>query len=74
MQIRRTQAPSLQDLLERYECGAVAFSGDSNASYERHLVFDHVVDPEAASLASVSDRRPCLRPPGTALAQDERYL
>jgi glycogen phosphorylase len=36
------------DLLERYECGPVQFSGDPNASYERHLVFDHVVRPEAA--------------------------
>ena len=26
------------------------FSGDANASYERHVLFDHVVEPEAASL------------------------
>jgi hypothetical protein len=28
----------------------VHFSGDANASYERHVMFDHVVAPEAASL------------------------
>jgi starch phosphorylase len=32
-------------LLERYECGPVAFSGTPNDSYERRLVFDHVVRP-----------------------------
>src|SRR6266700_6756845 len=46
----RPQAPSLQDLLHHYACEAVHFSGDANASYERHLVFDHVVAPAAASL------------------------
>jgi starch phosphorylase len=46
----RTQAPSLQELLHHYACGAVQFSGDANASYERHVVFDHVVEPQAASL------------------------
>jgi starch phosphorylase len=39
----------LADLLKQYECGPVRFSGDPNASYERHLVYDHVVEPEAAS-------------------------
>jgi starch phosphorylase len=34
---------------QQYECGPVRFSGDENASYERHLVFDHVVDPGQAS-------------------------
>ncbi len=34
--------------LEQYECGPVRFSGDENASYERHLVFDNVVDPADA--------------------------
>src|SRR5919201_420122 len=46
----RTQTPSLQALLHQYACGAVHFSGDANASYERHVVFDHVVAPQAASL------------------------
>ena len=37
------------DVLEQYECGPVRFSGDPNASYDRHLVFDHVVKPEDAT-------------------------
>lgn len=37
------------DVLEQYECGPVQFSGDPNASYDRHLVFDHVVKPEDAT-------------------------
>jgi starch phosphorylase len=37
------------DALARYECGPVRFSGDPNASYERHLVFDHVVEPADAT-------------------------
>ena len=39
----RTPAPTL---LEQYECGPVAFCGTPDASYERHLTFDHVVRPE----------------------------
>ena len=37
---------SPRTLLEQYECGPVAFSGTPSASYERRLVFDHVVRPE----------------------------
>jgi starch phosphorylase len=33
----------------QYECGPVHFSGEENASYERHLVLDHVIDPKVAS-------------------------
>jgi glycogen phosphorylase len=46
----RPQTPSLQALMHQYACGAVHFSGDANASYERHVVFDHVVEPQAASV------------------------
>src|SRR5215467_4992844 len=46
----RTQTPSLQALMQQYSYGAVHFSGDANASYERHVMFDHVVEPQAASL------------------------
>src|SRR5262245_23417839 len=38
------------DILKQYECGPVHFAGDANASYERHLVFDHVVALESSSL------------------------
>src|SRR2546426_1210927 len=48
--MQRTQTPSLQALIQQYACGAVHFSGNANASYERHVMFDHVVEPEAASL------------------------
>src|SRR5262245_13516536 len=40
----------LARLFDQYSCGPVRFSGDENASYERHLVFDHVLDPENATL------------------------
>jgi starch phosphorylase len=33
----------------QYECGPVRFAGDPNASYERRLVFDHVVEPKWAT-------------------------
>src|SRR5262245_37645299 len=36
------------DLLERYGCGPVRFSGTADGLYERHLVFDSVVDTSAA--------------------------
>ena len=35
-------------LLQQYGCGPIRFVGTDNAFYERHLVFDHVVDPTAA--------------------------
>ena len=34
-------------LLDRYGCGPVRFTGTSDALYERHLMFDSVVDPRA---------------------------
>ena len=36
------------DLLEQYGCGPIRFSGHNDALYERHLLFDDVVDPLAA--------------------------
>jgi starch phosphorylase len=33
-----------QELLERYGCGPVKFSGTGNALFDRHLFFDNVVD------------------------------
>src|SRR5215831_1781898 len=46
----RTQTLSLQALMQQYAYGPVHFSGNANASYERHVMFDHVVEPQAASL------------------------
>src|SRR5438132_13989712 len=35
-------------LVEQYGCGPIRFSGDQDALYERHLLFDDVIDPSAA--------------------------
>ncbi len=35
-------------ILERWGCGPVKFTGDRDALYDRHLLFDNVIDPEAA--------------------------
>jgi starch phosphorylase len=36
-------------LLEQYGCGPIRFAGAGTALYERHLLFDNVIDPAAAS-------------------------
>jgi glycogen phosphorylase len=36
------------NLLEQYGCGPIRFSGHQDALYERHLLFDDVIDPVAA--------------------------
>ncbi len=38
------------DLNKQYGCGPVHFSGTSDALYERHLLFDHVVDLRNATV------------------------
>jgi glycogen phosphorylase len=38
----------LNDLREQYGCGPIQFSGTNDALYERHLIFDQVVDPKKA--------------------------
>ena len=47
----RTVKEDFAGLIKQYECGPVQFIGDPNASYERHLIFDHVVPP-----AELTDR------------------
>jgi starch phosphorylase len=44
----RAGAADLAKLLRQYGCGPVRFTGTDNALYERHLAFDHVIDPAAA--------------------------
>jgi starch phosphorylase len=39
--------PSIVDLLERYGCGPIHLAGTSDGLYERHLLFDNVLDPAA---------------------------
>src|SRR5215468_3283329 len=50
----RTANPSdsRAKLLRQYGCGAIEFSGTDDALYQRHLLFDNVVDP-----ASVGPRQ-----------------
>ena len=40
----------LTNLLKQYGCGPIQFTGDENALYERHLLFDHVVKVKAANV------------------------
>src|SRR5208282_4513662 len=44
---RSPSAEAVGDLLERYGCGPIRFSGNNDALYERHLLFDDVVAPQA---------------------------
>jgi len=40
---------SHENLLDRYNCGPVKFSGGDNALYERHLTFDQVIPVSSAA-------------------------
>jgi len=42
------RAEAAPDLLTQYGCGPIRFSGHDDALYERHLLFDDVIDPLAA--------------------------
>ncbi len=44
---RTLGVPGMEKLLEQYGCGPVQFTGTNAALYERHLMFDNVVDPAA---------------------------
>ena len=44
-----TGSPDGSELLKQYGCGPIPFVGTENAFYERHLVFDRVIDPKVAS-------------------------
>ncbi|MBY0228279.1 MAG: glycogen/starch/alpha-glucan family phosphorylase, partial [Gemmataceae bacterium] len=39
-----------QEILQRLACANVRFHGDENALYERHLVYDNVIDPSRAHM------------------------
>jgi starch phosphorylase len=41
---------TLKELREQYGCGPIQFSGNADALYERHLLFDRVIDPAHADL------------------------
>ena len=46
---RTPEESHLSELLRQYGCGPIAFSGSPNALYERHLIFDRVIDPQVAT-------------------------
>lgn len=39
----------VSELLKQYGCGPIAFVGSENAFYDRHLVFDRVIDPQVST-------------------------
>jgi len=43
-----TESDAIAELRRQYGCGPIEFAGSDNAMYERHLLFDNVVDPVAA--------------------------
>ena len=45
-----TVAEGTSKLLQQYGCGPVQFSGTDSSLYERHLVFDNVMDLSAADV------------------------
>jgi starch phosphorylase len=44
---RTRSTPDIAQLLEQYGCGPIQFTGTPDALFERHLLFDNVVDPAA---------------------------
>jgi starch phosphorylase len=44
-----TRVAPAPDLVARYGCGPAALTGADHALYERHLLFDDVIDPATAS-------------------------
>jgi len=45
----KTSTSDASDLLKQYGSGPIPFAGKEDALYERHLVFDRVIDPKVAS-------------------------
>ena len=43
--------PAIAELRHRYSCDPYEFAGTENALYDRHLIFDHIVNPDAARFA-----------------------
>ena len=43
-----TAADDMVKLIQQYGCGPIPFTGTDNAFYERHLVFDNVIELMAA--------------------------
>jgi glycogen phosphorylase len=47
--VSETPSARALELLKQYGCGPIPFVGSENAFYERHLVFDRVIDPKVAT-------------------------
>ena len=47
METKEANSRQLEELIKRYGCGPVQFTGTNDALYERHLVFDNVMDAAA---------------------------
>src|SRR4029450_7122970 len=47
--MKRDRALTESTVLDRFNCGPIAFAGGDNALYERHLTFDHVSPIGAAT-------------------------
>ena len=46
--MKQATGPTLDPkLLAQYGCGPIRFTGDADALYERHLLFDNIVAPAA---------------------------
>ena len=46
--LKATEVDLNPQLLERYGCGPIRFSGTSDGLYDRHLLFDDIVEPSSA--------------------------
>ena len=42
--LRTPGTPRMENILEQYGCGPIRFTGTGDALYERHLMFDNVLD------------------------------
>lgn len=46
---RTPDSARVSELMHQYGCGPIPFLGSESAFYERHLVFDRVIDPKVAT-------------------------
>ena len=56
---------SMTELLEQYGCGPIQFTGTNDALYERHLLFDNVVDPATKARGTVMRLLPARSAPSS---------
>ena len=46
---KKPDSARVSELMHQYGCGPIPFVGSESAFYERHLVFDRVIDPQVAT-------------------------